>query len=203
MSTHSPLQIGVTGGIGSGKSLVCRIFQAFGVPVYAADDRAKWLTQHDPILKADIIRLLGKEAYDVQGQYNRAFVASHVFHNPDLLRQLNGLIHPRVYADTLNWVQQQHYPYVIKEAALMKAAGDHNTLDKVVVVHAPEAVRIERIHRRDPHRSETEIRNIIARQISDEERFRIADFIVYNDEGQLLLPQLATLHRTLLDLANQ
>nr|WP_293833473.1 dephospho-CoA kinase [uncultured Arsenicibacter sp.] len=200
MSTHSPLQIGITGGIGSGKSLVCRIFQAFGVPVYAADDRAKWLTQHDPILKADIIRLLGTDTYDQQGNYNRAFVASRVFHDPELLHQLNNLIHPRVYADTLTWVQQQHYPYVIKEAALMKAAGDHNTLDKVIVVHAPENIRIDRIRLRDPHRSEAEIRNIIARQISDEERFRIADYVIDNDEARLLLPQLATLHQTLLEL---
>ncbi len=198
---HSPLQIGITGGIGSGKSLVCRIFQAFGVPVYAADDRAKWLTQHDPILKADIIRLLGPEAYDVQGNYNRPFVASQVFHNPERLQQLNNLIHPRVYADTLNWVQQQQHPYVIKEAALMKAAGDHNTLDKVIVVHAPESVRIDRIRLRDPHRSEAEIQSIISRQISDEERFRIADYIIYNDEAQLLLPQLAALHQTLLESA--
>ena len=196
-----PMQIGVTGGIGSGKSVVCRVFETLGIPVYAADERAKWLTEHDPILKADITRLLGPEAYElVSGRYNRPWVAAQVFHNPDLLRQLNELVHPRVYADTLLWVQQHaQAPYVIKEAALMSAAGHGNSLDKVIVVHAPIDLRIQLIQQRDPHRSEAEIRNIISRQVSDEERARIADYIVYNDESQLLLPQILRLHELFVD----
>ena len=90
-------KIGITGGIGSGKSFVCRVFQQLGVPVYQADERAKWLTEHDPMLRADIIRLLGREAYDLAGRYNRAFVAAQVFGNPDRLVALNALIHPRVW----------------------------------------------------------------------------------------------------------
>ncbi|GAB4011178.1 dephospho-CoA kinase [Spirosoma migulaei] len=194
-----PLQIGVTGGIGSGKSVVCQVFQALGVPIYEADERAKWLTEHDPILKADIRRVLGPDAYDALGHYNRAWVASQVFANPELLTALNGVIHPRVFADTTAWVTQQTgKPYVIKEAALMKAAGDNNSLDKVIVVNAPLDVRIERIRKRDPHRSEAEIRNIIARQISDEERLKLADYVLDNDESQLLLPQIVRLHEDFL-----
>lgn len=190
-----PLQIGVTGGIGSGKTVVCRVFETLGVPVYYADERAKWLTEHDPILKADIRRVLGALAYDSLGRYNRAWVAAQVFADPALLTQLNGLVHPRVLSDTLTWVgQHSHQPYVIKEAALMRAAGDGNSLDKVVVVQAPETVRVERIRRRDPHRSEAEIRNIISRQVGDDERLRIADFVLHNDESQLLLPQILALH---------
>ncbi|WP_375445467.1 dephospho-CoA kinase [uncultured Fibrella sp.] len=186
-------KIGITGGIGSGKSVVCRVFQLVGIPVYEADERAKWLTQHDPILRADIVRLLGREAYDQAGNYNRAFVAAQVFSNPQRLASLNALIHPRVFADTDQWVQQQAAPYVVKEAALMRAAGDQNDLDAVVVVTAPLSLRIQRIRERDPQRSESEIRAIIDRQITDEARLQLADYVLLNDETELLIPQVLAL----------
>ncbi|QJW91379.1 dephospho-CoA kinase [Spirosoma taeanense] len=195
----APLQIGVTGGIGSGKSLVCRVFRALGIPVYEADERAKWLTEHDPILKADIIRVLGPNAYDPIGRYDRAWVASQVFSDPVLLSRLNAVIHPRVAADTLGWTNEHAaQPYVIKEAALMGAAGANNTLHKVVVVQAPATLRIERIRLRDPFRSDQEISNIINRQVSDAERLSIADYVLENDERQLLLPQIMALHHEFL-----
>ena len=200
---NAPLQIGITGGIGAGKSVVCRVFKTLGIPVYEADERAKWLTEHDPILKADIRRVLGSTAYDASGHYNRAWVASQVFNDPTLLTALNAVIHPRVHADTALWVSQYTgEPYVIKEAALMRAAGDGNTLDKVIVVQAPTSLRIERIRHRDPYRSETEIENIIARQISDEDRLRLADYVLRNDEQQLLLPQILKLHESFLGMTN-
>lgn len=192
---NKPLQIGVTGGIGSGKSIVCRVFARLGAPVYYADERAKWLTEHDPILKADITRVLGAQAYDSLGKYNRSWVASQVFAEPLLLEQLNAVIHPRVVADTARWVSEHaDKPYVIKEAALMRAAGDGNSLHKVIVVQAPAAIRIDRIRVRDPHRSAEEIQHIIDRQVSDEERLRLADYVLLNDESQLLLPPIVRLH---------
>lgn len=195
----TPLQIGVTGGIGAGKSVVCEIFQSLGIPIYEADERAKWLTEHDPILKADITRVLGRNAYDAVGRYNRAWVASQVFADPVLLGQLNGVIHPRVLSDTDAWVNEHlDKPYVVKEAAIMRAAGHSNSLDKVIVVRAPIDIRIERIRKRDPHRSVEEILNIIKRQVSDEERLRIADHVIDNDEGQLLIPQVIRLHEEFL-----
>ena len=205
-------QIGVTGGIGSGKSTVCRVFATLGVPVYYADERAKWLTEHDPILKADITRVLGPQAYDRTrtggpagpsfGKYNRTWVASQVFADPLLLDRLNAVIHPRVIADTALWVSQHtDQPYVIKEAALMRAAGDGNSLDKVVVVVAPAALRIDRVRTRDPHRSLSDIQHIIDRQVSDEERLRMADYVLHNDESQLLLPQIVALHQEISQLA--
>lgn len=191
----TPLQIGVTGGIGSGKSVVCAVFASMGIPVYAADERAKWLTEHDPILKADIQRVLGPNAYDAAGRYNRGWVASQVFADPALLAALNAVIHPRVLADTTAWVNEQaDKPYVVKEAALMKAAGSGNSLDSVIVVQAPVALRIERIRQRDPQRSDAEIQQIIDRQISDAERARLANYVIENDESQLLLPQIIRLH---------
>jgi dephospho-CoA kinase len=188
-------QIGVTGGIGAGKSIVCQVFRLLGIPVYEADERAKWLTQHDPILRADIVRLLGPEAYDQMGNYNRAYVATQVFSNPDRLAALNALIHPRVFADTRHWVARQSAPYVLKEAALMRAAGDQNELDAVVVVTAPLELRVQRIRQRDPQRSDSEIRAIIDRQISDEQRLLLADFVVKNDETELLIPQILRLDK--------
>ena len=190
-----PYQVGVTGGIGSGKSVVCQIFQALGIPVYVADERAKWLTEHDPILKADVTRVLGPNAYDTVGRYNRGWVASQVFANSSLLAQLNGVVHPRVMADTEAWVQEHaDKPYVVKEAAIMKAAGDSNSLNWVIAVRAPLPLRISRIRQRDPFRSEAEILNIIERQISDEERVALADYVIDNDESRLLIPQVVALH---------
>ncbi|XWW45511.1 dephospho-CoA kinase [Fibrella sp. USSR17] len=190
-------KIGVTGGIGAGKSVVCQLFKLLGIPVYEADERAKWLTQHDPILKSAIIQLLGKDAYDVAGRYNRPFVAAQVFNNPDRLAALNALVHPRVFADTDRWVRQQSAPYVLKEAALMRAAGDQNDLDAVIVVTAPLSLRVERIRERDPQRSEAEIRAIIDRQITDEARLQLADYVVDNGETRLLIPQVLDLDRQL------
>ena len=189
------LQIGVTGGIGSGKSIVCQIFSALGTPVYSADDRAKWLLNHDEKLKQSVTALLGAEAYLSDGSYNRSWVAKRVFQNPLLLQQLNAIVHPRVGQDTQEWVHKHsHAPYVVKEAAIMAKAGQNNALDNVIVVHAPADLRIARVLERDPQRSEKEVRDIIARQATDEERLKIADHVVYNDESQLLIPQVWQLH---------
>lgn len=189
--------VGITGGIGAGKSMVCRVFEhVLGIPVYNADERARWLSNHDPILKADISRLLGSEAYDVQGRYNRTWVAMQVFENPNLLTKLNSLIHPRVLADYRRWTtEQQNVPYVIKEAALIPHADPANRIDTLVVVEAPVALRIARIRQRDPHRSDHEISAIINRQATDADRRKTADYVILNDEKQLVLPQVWALHR--------
>ncbi|MFN3850472.1 MAG: dephospho-CoA kinase [Spirosomataceae bacterium] len=190
------LKIGVTGGIGSGKSIVCEIFKVCGIPVYNADDRAKWLTNNDLQLRKEIKELLGRSAYDADGQYNRKWVAEQVFANPDLLKQLNMLIHPRVFDDTDKWItKHKDKPYVIKEAALMNKAGVGNDLDKVILVTAPLNLRIARIQKRDPQRSLQEIEAIINRQKSEEEFLQIADFTVINDDSQLLIPQIIQLHQ--------
>jgi dephospho-CoA kinase len=133
------------------------------------------------------------------GEYNRAFVSSQVFQNADLLKALNGIIHPAVMKDTEAWIEKNSaFPYVIKEAAIMNKAGDKNNLDYVVVVQAPVALRLSRIKGRDKNRSEQEIRAIIERQISDEERNKIADFTINNDENAALIPQVLQLHKLFL-----
>jgi dephospho-CoA kinase len=187
--------IGITGGIGSGKSLICKIFSTMNIPIYDADSRAKYLINNDLALKILIKNLLGENAYTPTGEYNRAWVASQVFNNPDLLKQLNSLVHPCVHKDAYDWVKKYpNSPFLLYEAALMKAAGDNNMFDKVIVVNAPISLRIKRIQQRDK-RSEQEIKNIIARQISDDDRLKIADYVIENDEKKAVLEQVFQLHQ--------
>ncbi len=201
MKPNKPLQIGVTGGIGSGKSLVCTIFATLGIPIYEADTRAKWIINNNPNVKSEIIKLLGQEAYGSDGLYKNKYVASKVFSDPMLLAKLNAIIHPSVGEDTMSWIAAHiNDPYVIKEAAIMKAAGDENNLDYVIVVDAPESVRIERILKRD-QRTQSEIKAIISRQITDEQRTEIADFTIINDGSSLLIPQIWKLHQYFLAIS--
>ena len=198
----TPLQVGVTGGIGSGKSVICRIFDCLGVPIYEADARAKWLSDNDPDIRLEVIELLGEKSF-ANGIYNRDYVASRVFSDAQLLHQLNQIIHPRVSADADRWLERHgSEPYVLREAALMNRAGDGNSLDKVIVVTAPLPLRIERIRSRDPHRSEEGIRAIIKNQISEESRLKLADYVLDNSENAALIPRILSLHNTLLELAN-
>ena len=204
MARSLPIQAGVTGGIGSGKSVVCRIFECLGTPIYAADQRANWLADNDSAIRQEVTALLGSEAYTQEGLYNRKYVASRVFTEPVLLQKLNKIIHPRVFADSDHWLRKPaQYPYVIREAALMNKAGDGNSLDYVIVVEAPEHLRIARTKQRDPHRSEAEIQAIVARQINDETRHQLADFIINNDLESALIPQVLNLHHFFLEKANE
>lgn len=189
-----PLQIGITGGIGSGKSVVCKLFSCLGIPVYNADSRAKWLTNHNQQIINRVVALLGRDSYDAEGRYNTSYVSSLVFNNDDLLKKLNAIIHPVVMQDTADWVQNHATsPYVVKEAAIMNKAGDRNSLNYVVVVEAPLELRVSRILQRDK-RSEDEIRAIVKRQVSDEDRKKVADFFINNDEESALIPQILKLH---------
>jgi dephospho-CoA kinase len=189
-----PLLIGVTGGIGSGKSMVCRLFECLDVPVYYADSRAKWLTNHDSEIREKVTALLGSESYDANGRYNTSFVASVVFKDEDVLKELNAIIHPVVLRDTREWLMSHSgLPYVVKEAAIMAKAGQANAMNYVVVVEAPVNLRVKRILQRDK-RSEQEVRAIIERQVTDEARKEIADFTVDNDETAALIPQVLALH---------
>jgi dephospho-CoA kinase len=195
------LLIGLTGGIGAGKTLVSRVFGVLGVPVYSADDRAKELLNDNPDLRARITDLLGTQAYAPAGTYDRPWVAARVFGQPELLEKLNALVHPRVRQDGLDWAARHAgHPYVLYEAALMNAAGEGNAFAKVIVVEAPETLRVARVRMRDPQRSEAEIRAILARQKTDAERRQLADFVLVNDEQTPLLGPILDLHARLTTL---
>jgi dephospho-CoA kinase len=191
----TPLQIGITGGIGSGKSLICRIFQILGAPVYNADSRAKDLMTTDGILISRIKKEFGELSYRQDGSLHREYLSEKVFNDTERLKVLNGLVHPRVAEDYTQWVDHhQRVPYVIKEAALLFEAGSYKTLDKVIVVYAPSSVRIKRVLSRDKHRTETQVREIMKNQLSDEDILARADFIIRNDESQLVITQVLDLH---------
>jgi dephospho-CoA kinase len=137
-----PIKVGVTGGIGSGKSTVSKIFSILGIPIYSADDRAKWLMIEDSVLKEKIISAFGIESYSESGQLNRTFLAKTVFSDPKKVKQINGLVHPAVKDDFNSWVNTQSSPYVLKEAALIFETGGQNLLDYVINVSAPLRIRV-------------------------------------------------------------
>ncbi|MBC7922125.1 MAG: dephospho-CoA kinase [Ferruginibacter sp.] len=199
MTANAPLQIGITGGIGSGKSLVSRMFATLGIPIYDADTRAKWLMNHHPGLRAAIGAQFGAGAYHADGSLNRPYLATQVFHDGDQIVQLNALVHPKVSEDYAEWVLvHARFPYLLKEAALLYESQSYRLLHRTITVYAPIELRTQRIRHRDPHRTEVEIRAIIAKQISEEERLAMADHVVYNDNSRLVLPQVLTLHEKFL-----
>lgn len=198
MST--PKQIGITGGIGSGKSLVCRIFTTFGIPVYDADSRAKSVMTTDGILITQIKKEFGVLSYHEDGTINREHLAQ-VFKSPEKLKILNALVHPRVGVDYKEWVSQQQTDYVIKEAALLFEAKSYLGLDKTIMVYAPKELKVKRVLQRDAHRTSQQVEEIIGNQMPDEEKMKLADFVITNDETQLVIPQVLALHNQFLKLS--
>ena len=196
------LKVGITGGIGSGKTTVCRIFDTLGIPIYYADDAAKWLMQHDPDIRAAIIEQFGAAMYLPDGTLQRAALAAAVFGQPDRLQYLESIVHPAVLRHTQAWIdaQPENTPYLLKEAAIMIESGAYRHLDRLVLVTAPIETRIARVLQRDGG-EEAAVRARIARQMPDEEKRQFADFIVNNDGEQLLIPQVMDIHRRLLAIA--
>lgn len=184
------IKLGITGGIGSGKSIVCKIFESLGYPIYNADDRAKWLVENDSDLKKNIILILGSESY-IEDKYNRSFVSKTVFQNPDLLIKLNELIHPKVGNDFDKWASENsNSKIIVKEAALIFESDSYKNLDKIITVIAPIEDRIDNILKRDTFRTKEEILKIINNQLSDKEKIDKSDFVIYNNSNELILPQI-------------
>lgn len=196
-----PVKVGITGGIGSGKSTVAKIFSILGLPIYHADDRAKWLMSENSFLKEKIITAFGKESYSESGQLNRSYLAETVFSDPKKVAQINGFVHPAVKEDFNSWVSAQSSPYVLKEAALIFEVGGQNLLDYVINVSAPLRIRVNRVMMRDPHRSEAQINQIIDQQLPDEEKNELSDFVIKNVDNKLLIPQVLKIHEKLVGLA--
>lgn len=190
------LSIGLTGGIGSGKSTVARVFETLGVPVYYADDAAKRLMNEAGPLREAIIRHFGNEAYR-DDRLDRVWLGAQVFGKPERLKLLNSLVHPATIADAAAWMRRQHYPYAIKEAALLFESGGNEALDYVIGVSAPEAERIRRVMVRDAT-DEASIRKRMAGQMDESEKMRRCDFVIVNDGVQMVIPQVLQIHRELL-----
>ncbi len=194
-----PLQVGITGGIGSGKSIVAAIFACLGIPVYDADSHAKAVMTTDTILADQIRKEFGDLTYDSHGGLNRKYLSAQVFGFPERLEKLNSLVHPRVTKDYKQWLALQlEKPYVLKEAALLFETGLASQLDKIIVVTAPETLRIRRVAERD-HRAEAEILSIMQRQWTGAQSIEQADYVIENDEVSPLIPQVLKLHKGFLN----
>ncbi len=189
------IKVGITGGIGSGKTTVLHFFKRLGVPAYIADERARALMHKSP-LKEEIIHRFGTDSFDQKKQLNRAFLAHLVFTNPDLLKQLNELVHPRVAQDFQTWVQNQKAPYIIYEAAILFETGGYKTFDYTILVTAPKKVRIFRLKKRDAT-SEEKIRKRMQNQWPDEKKEKLADWVIINRDLADTQQQVLRLHNIL------
>jgi dephospho-CoA kinase len=190
------ITVGITGGIGSGKTTACAIFERLGIPVYYADKRAKDLMQEDKKLVQSITALLGNQVYHSDGSLNRIFISEQVFNDEAKLLALNNLVHPAVAADYTSWstiLENKGYPYCIKEAALLIETGSYKDLDKLIVVSAPLEDRIKRVIARDGV-SEEQVKKRIEAQVSEDYKLKLADYVIHNDKVTDLVPQVTKIH---------
>jgi dephospho-CoA kinase len=197
------LKIGITGNIGGGKTTVSKIFEILRVPVFYADDAAKKVMVEDQVLIEQLKATFGRQAYFNNGELNRRHIADIVFNNETQLNKLNAIVHPAVFRAFDAWVAQiKNAPYVIKEAALLFESSSYKMCDYSVMVTAPLELRIQRVMTRSGlTRGEIESRD--ARQFSEEKKTELADYIIRNDDTELVIPQVLELHRQFLDLANK
>lgn len=192
------VKVGITGGIGAGKTLVANIFGTFGIPIYNSDVEAKRLMNEDLNLKEQIINLFGQKAY-VNDCLNSAYLTELVFKNQENLNMINNLVHPAVIKDYNNWLTKyENKPITIKEAALLFESGSYKDLDYTILVLAPKSIRIGRVLLRDINRTKEDIEDIIAKQMSDSQKKKISDFNIINDEKEMVIPQVLEIYKTLI-----
>ncbi len=194
------IKVGLTGGIGTGKSTVAEIFKLLGVPVYNADYRARLLTNTHTEIISSVKALFGNDIYTENG-LDRKKVASLVFKDKPLLAQLNNIIHPAVANDFEQWLEKNmNSPYIIKEAAILFESGGNKQVDKVICVAAPEELRIKRVMKRDGV-SKEEVQSRINNQMKEEDKQKMADFLIHCNDEDLVIPQVVALHQSLVSLA--
>lgn len=189
-------RVGLTGGIGSGKSTVARILETLGIPVYYADDAAKQIMNTDLGLRKEIQAHFGDAAY-ADGQLDRKYLAGIVFNDPEKLSLLNSLIHPVTIRHSEQWFRRQSAPYAVREAALLFESGASENLDFIIGVYAPKQLRLQRVIKRDGL-SADEIQKRMSRQINEEMKMKLCDAVIGNDEQQLVIPQVMEIHERLL-----
>ena len=183
------LKIGITGGIGSGKSTVCRVFSVMGIPVFEADKVARKLMDTDEEIHEKLVRLFGAAVYLPDQTVNRKYLAGIVFKDPSLLTKLNEIVHPVVRKTFFDWCEKQESPYIIHEAAILFESGFYKMMDKTITVVTSEDERIRRVMKRDEITMEL-VKERIKNQWSDEERIKLADFVIGNNDDQLIIPQI-------------
>ena len=192
------LKIGLTGGLGSGKSTVAHIFEVLGIPVYYADAASKRLMNDDEKVKADVQKAFGKEVYP-NGKLDRKYLSEIVFNDKKKLEILNLIVHPATLRDAEDWLNKQTTPYAIKEAALIFESGSDKFLDIVIGVKSPLPLRLQRAMKRDNINSEEAMARI-EKQMDEETKLSRCDFVIVNDEQQMIIPQVLELHHKFLKL---
>lgn len=196
------IKVGITGGIGSGKSTVCKIFETMGIPVYYADDRAKTIMTANKEVKQKIIKLFGPNAYFRNGRLNRSLLSQAIFNKPEMREALNNIVHPAVLADGRTWQANQTSAITVKEAALLIQSGSYKELDYLILVTCPEEIRIRRVMKRSRMTKEDVVSRIKS-QLSEEEMRTYADWIIVNDGSQSLIQQALELYKKLLKVATE
>lgn len=192
------LKIGITGNIGSGKTTICKLFELLDIPVFYADEQAKLIMTTDAELVAGLIKSFGAEAYLPDGTLNRKYIAGIVFNNDAALQKLNALVHPAVLRAFNKWaVLHTQAPYVVKEAALLFESGSYHDCDYTLLVTAPTAIRLQRVANRD-HITLEQAQSRNSKQMPEKEKAKLADFIIANDNSQLVIPQVLALHQRFL-----
>jgi len=189
--------VGLTGGIGSGKSTVAKMFKDLGVAIYDSDKSAKELMTHSKILKGDIVKLLGEDAYK-NDQLNREYIAKQVFGNSGLLEKLSKIVHPAVREHFLKWAQQQDSPYVIQESALIFENGNEDVYDAIVLITAPVDIRVRRVIKRDGTQ-EGEVLKRIEHQMEDTDKKERAHFLIENIDLETTQNKVLEIHNTLVN----
>lgn len=186
------IKLGLTGGIGSGKTLVATLFQLLNIPVYIADEESKRLTDLSPVIREKLIALFGKELY-TEGKLNKPLLASLIFCNKENLTKVNTIIHPEVLSHFIEWTKRQTSEICVIESAILFESGFDKKVDKVLMVYAPMDIRVNRVLQRDNTQTREAITHRIESQLPDEVKKERADFIIYNDDKTAILPQLEKL----------
>jgi len=186
------MRLGVTGGIGSGKTSVCRVFNTLGIPVFSADPEARRIMEADPAVIEGINALAGKDLYPA-GTLDTMVLAKIIFNDPEKLKKVNSLVHPVVFRAFTDWVKDQSAPYVIMEAAILFESGGNELVDKVLSVLAPEKERVERVMHRNML-SREQVMERMRNQISDEKRIELSDYLIFNSENDMIIPSVLKIH---------
>lgn len=204
------LKVGITGGIGSGKSIICKVFKQLGIPVYSADQVAKELLLSDETLRSKVLEYFGSSIYSGLGELNTKHLSKIVFKNIKALEKLNSIVHPAVREHFDKWYNKQlstgsvsvdNPPYVIKEAAILFESNAHRELDLVISIFTPTDIKIRRVMKRDGMK-ENEVKQRMKSQMSDEEKIKLSDYVIINDDRSLVIPQILKVHENIIRRTN-
>jgi len=194
------MKLGITGGIGSGKTSVCRVFTILGIPVFSADPEARRIMNDHPDIIRGINEIAGKDLYP-EGSLNSAELAALIFNDPDKLQKVNSLVHPVVFQYFIEWTKIQTAPYVIMEAAILFESGASELVDRVATVVAPVEERIRRVTLRNKLTGE-QVRERIKNQMDDPTRIRMSDYVINNAENEMIIPVILKIHEDILTHIN-